>query len=66
MSNLSQVARIIKYLGSGKGLTGLQALKMFGCFRLASRIYDIRQAGYTVESYRVKQNGKTFCKYFIK
>ena len=66
MKEIAQTDRILKYLASGKGLTSLQALKMFGCMRLASRIYDIRQDEFKVESYMVKRNGKRFCKYFLR
>jgi len=62
----SQTRRILKYLGSGKGITSLQALKLFGCMRLASRVFEIRQARFKVESYMVKRNGKRFCKYFLR
>jgi len=60
----SQTRRILKYLGSGKGITGLQALRMIGCFRLPSRIFEIRQAGFKVESYMVKRNGKRYANIF--
>ena len=63
----SQTKRILDYLLTGKGITAIQALKMFGCFRLSGRIYEIRnQYEVKVESNFVKRNGKTFCEYFLK
>ena len=42
-SSESQNKRILDYLKKGNRLTSLEALKMFGCMRLASRISDIRK-----------------------
>lgn len=42
MKRASQEAKIMRHLNSGKTLTGLQALKKFGCFRLAARIERIK------------------------
>ena len=42
-SSESQNKRILDYLMKGNRLTSLEALKMFGCMRLASRISDIRK-----------------------
>ena len=38
----SQVQEIIKYLNSGKKLTGLEALRKFGSLSYTRRISDIR------------------------
>lgn len=38
----SQNRKIRKYLESGKCITSLEALNLFGCMRLASRIWDLR------------------------
>ena len=38
----TQNQKILKYLKEGNRITALEALKMFGCFRLASRISDLR------------------------
>jgi hypothetical protein len=46
----SQKDKILTYLLSGKTLTPLDALKMFGCFRLGARIFDLRAAGYKIEN----------------
>ena len=42
-SSESQNKRILDYLMKGNRLTSLEALNMFGCMRLASRISDIRK-----------------------
>jgi hypothetical protein len=48
----SQNASILKHLQSGNRLTPAQALSMFGCFRLAARVYDLRQEGARINSRR--------------
>lgn len=42
-SSESQTKRIFAHLMDGKRITSLEALKLFGCMRLASRISDIRR-----------------------
>jgi hypothetical protein len=42
-SSASQNKVIAAWLQNGNSLTSLEALKRFGCMRLASRICDLRQ-----------------------
>jgi hypothetical protein len=50
---------VLTYLKSGKTLTPLEALNMFGCFRLASRIYELKDAGWPIHCERKEMdNGK--------
>lgn len=46
----SQCASILSWLRAGKPLTPLIALDQFGCFRLAARINNLRDAGHTISS----------------
>lgn len=39
---MSQTSMIYQHLKTGKSLTALQALKLYGCLRCASRINEIR------------------------
>ena len=41
MKKLSQKDKIRRHLLMGRKITGLQALKMYGCIRLASRISEL-------------------------
>lgn len=45
----SQKQQILSYLKDGGELTALKALNLFGCFRLAARIADIREMGYEIQ-----------------
>lgn len=62
---MTQQNRILSYLKEGNSLTPLDALSIFGCFRLASRISDLRKEGHNIEVDIIKQNGKRFAKYYI-
>ena len=44
-SSASQCAQIAAYLKDGNKLTSLDALNLFKCMRLASRIHDLRERG---------------------
>lgn len=59
----SQNARIATYLKGGGRLTPLDALNMFGCFRLSARIADLRNAGMKIVTKYITENGKTFAQY---
>jgi hypothetical protein len=41
----TQCNMIAEYLKSGKSITALEALRKFGCMRLASRIHDLKERG---------------------
>ena len=47
---MSQNQQILEYLSSGKKLTPLDALGLFGCNRLAARINELKQDGFAIES----------------
>ena len=63
----SQNRRIADYLEAGHSITAMEALEMFGCFRLASRITDIKQMyGLDVETNRITTpTGKRVASYRI-
>ena len=44
-SSEAQNTKIAKWLEAGNTLTQMEALNMFKCFRLASRISDLRKRG---------------------
>ena len=63
---MSQTKQILKHLQKGKTITAIQALNLFGCFRLASRINDLGRMGIIVDRVTVVKDKKRFAKYFIK
>jgi hypothetical protein len=60
---MTQAQRILIYLKTGKSLTPLEALKKFGCFRLAARIADLRNQGHTIWTNYITKDNKTFAAY---
>lgn len=61
----SQKKRILRYLLNGNSLTPLDALNLFGCFRLGARIWELRNEGYPVKMRLIEQNGKRFAEYYF-
>lgn len=64
-------AQILAHLQSGLSITPLDALEMFGCFRLGARIYDLRKDGVEIAVERrkfVNRNGHkgSVCLYRLK
>ena len=65
-SSASQCAQIKAWLQQGNKLTSLQALDLFGCMRLASRIHDLRNAGLDIHTERIlTPSGKYVTQYSI-
>lgn len=64
---MSHETQIITHLKSHGSITSLQALKLYGCFRLAARIYDLRNKGYKIDAQRWKtRSGKSVARYWLK
>ena len=62
---MSQNTQILNYLKRHpNGLTQLQAVDKFGCYRLGARIYDLKTQGHPIGSHMVEKNGKRFARYF--
>lgn len=49
----SQNAEILSYLMKGKTLTPIEALQMFGSFRLAARVYELKNLGHPIVSEKI-------------
>lgn len=47
---MKQTERILKYIADFGSITSLQAMQDLGVMRLASRITDLKQAGYEIDS----------------
>tara|TARA_Y100000592_G_scaffold19031_1_gene29138 strand:- start:1414 stop:1614 length:201 start_codon:yes stop_codon:yes gene_type:complete len=62
----SQNKLIKKHLEDGHTITAIEALEMFKCFRLASRISDLKQAGCVIDSQFIEvESGKKVKEYWI-
>ena len=66
-SSASQCAQITEWLLNGNKLTSLEALNIFGCLRLASRIHDLRERGLSIHTERIiTPSGKSVTQYSIQ
>lgn len=61
----SQSKLILAYLMTGETLTPIEALNMFGCFRLGARIYDLKAKGHNIETKTIVSGKKRFAKYSL-
>lgn len=61
----SQNERILLHLQNGQTLTQLEALRMFGCFRLGARIWELKKQGYKVDARIIEHNGKHISEYSL-
>ena len=67
MNKQRQSDLILNYLTAGNTLTALEALDRFGCFRLASRISDLKKEGHDIHVKIIKlSNGKHCAEYWIQ
>ena len=65
-SSQSQCNAILAYLQNGNAITGIEALRLFGCFRLPSRIHDLKQRGVKfTKKYITTNNGKRVMEYAL-
>lgn len=65
MKTESQNALIKGWLLNGKSITSLDALNMFGCFRLSARIANLRDEGLPVVTDMVTINHKRVARYYL-
>ena len=61
----SQNALIKGWLLNGKSITPMDALNMFGCFRLSARIANLREEGLEVVTDMVTINDKRVARYYL-
>lgn len=65
-SSQSQCKAILAHLREGKTITAIEALRLFGCFRLASRIHDLTNKGVAItKKYVITDNGKRVMQYAL-
>ena len=65
---MSQEKQIKHYLESGGKISGISALDRFGCYRLSSVIFNLREKGLNIKTKMVKNNNgqKKYAEYYIE
>lgn len=62
---MNQSEAILEYLKEGNKITPLDALDRFGCFRLASRISDLKKQGYNIKMEMISRGEKSYAEYSL-
>jgi hypothetical protein len=62
----TQNDKILKHLLAGKRIDPIKALRLFGCFRLSGRIYDLKQDKWPVERDLVYKGGRRYAEYRLE
>ena len=60
---LTQNQMIAKHLRSGKHISPMKALNLYGCFRLASRIVELKASGMNIETKMIYAGAIKFARY---
>lgn len=55
---VTQCDKILKYMNEYGGITPIDALREFGCMRLASRITDLRKSGVAIKKEMVSAKNR--------
>ncbi len=63
---MKQNEAILAHLLSGNSITPIEALNLYGCFRLGARVHDLKGMGYEIETEIEHENGKHFARYSMK
>lgn len=62
---ISQTDKIKTHLAKGRDLSPLQALSRFRCFRLASRIQELRKSGMPIKTRMVTSGRSRYAVYSL-
>ena len=60
---MTQNEQILKHLQDGHKITPMEALRLYGCFRLSARILELRKSGWQIDTANITKGGKTFAEY---
>jgi hypothetical protein len=62
-----QARRVLRHLEKNQSITPLEALGVYGIFRLAARVLEIRKQGFDVKThYKTDDNGKQYAAYQLQ
>lgn len=65
MRKQSQKKRILEYLQAGNKITPIEALNLFGCFRLSDIIFRLKAEGHNIHTEIVRVGDKHFGRYTL-
>lgn len=62
-NNMTQKDYVLQHLNEGKTITPLEALRLYGSFRLGAIIFDLKADGHNIVNDWEESNGKRYAKY---
>lgn len=66
MKKKTQLENIKEYMLQGNPITPIEALSMFGCFRLSAIIFNLKKEGFCFNTRFIKnQYGNSFAEYSL-
>lgn len=66
MTITTQRDLVQRHLESGKSITPLEALRLYGCFRLSACIWTLKHKyGMAIETTMIEEDGKRFAEYSL-
>ena len=65
--NLNQRRVILNHLQSGKTITPMKAYIVYGVYRLAARIHELREANHDIiTAYKHDERGRAYAEYSLR
>ena len=63
---MTQNEAVLNHLMTGRSITPLEALGLYGVFRLAARVFELKDMGVNVQKVtKVDINGKQYAEYSV-
>jgi hypothetical protein len=62
---VTQTQKIKAHLLKHNSITPIEALRRYGCFRLAARIWDLHREGFSTITCIASRKGKRYAKYVM-
>lgn len=62
---ITQIGQIKEHLLAGNSLTPIEALNMFGAFRLAAIVFKLKEQGLNIKTDIISEDNKRFAKYSV-
>lgn len=70
MKKMTQIEAVKQHLLSGKTITSMEAFELYGCTRLADKVFRLRKQGYDIDCQEVVSKNRygrpcTYAKYSL-
>jgi hypothetical protein len=57
---------VLRHLRAGKRITAYEAVQLYGIYRLAARVNDLRKAGHDIKSEDVRDGSRHWAVYWME